>query len=67
MTFKEILIMLKEFLILGVLIILWALILFNPVIISYVKETPVWLFLYVLFPVEVLVGLSITKLLGELL
>lgn len=59
--------MLKGLLILGVLIILWVLIFFNPVIISYVKETPVWLFLYVLFPVEFAVGLSITKLLGELL
>lgn len=50
--------------IIGLLIIavLWLAILFNPVIISFYCGNPLYLLLYIMFPIEMIVGIFTTKI-----
>ena len=43
--------------------ILWIFILFNPVIISIVKDNWLWLFLYFVVPIQIIIGIFLSKIL----
>lgn len=49
------------------IIVMWAFILFNPVIFTFYYSNPLWLFLYVLIVPEFFVGALVTHIIFEIL